>query len=137
MTMALTKKSQEQFGEALCVMGYSLVDVVHVEDEDGDLMPQFDGTVDCLYFTWDFFPPFTPFPNTSKKVAYARDVIVPKIKKWAHVPSAGLDAWTDIFSQRTLITSNQYEDLDEEADPTALRLTHSPGVYGYARTIVI
>ena len=129
VTIALTKKAQEQFGEALEEMGYSLVDVNHVHDSEGDLMPEIAADeVDSVYLTWDFYPPFTPVPNTPKKVAHGRDVIVPRVRGWVHLPSAGLDSWTEIFEGVTLNISPAGSDEEEKG----IRLTHSPGVYALA-----
>ena len=56
LRMALSRKAQADYGEALEALGYTLVEITHSEDEDGDLMPEIDGDVDGLYFTWDVFP---------------------------------------------------------------------------------
>ena len=125
LRMALSRKAQADYGGALEAMGYTLVEITHSEDEDGDLMPEIEGDVDGLYFTWDVFPSAAGTPDffkSPKKVAHARDVVVPRVKAgWVHAPSAGLDTWAEVFSASAL-----------DGTEGGIRLTHSPVVWGYA-----
>ena len=125
LRMALSRKAQADYGEALEALGYTLVEITHSEDEDGDLMPEIEGDVDGLYFTWDVFPSAAGTPDffkSPKKVAHARDVVVPRVKAgWVHAPSAGLDTWAEVFSASAL-----------DGTEGGIRLTHSPVVWGYA-----
>ena len=126
-TLALSTSMKEKLGEQLTGMGFTIVDIVY-DEETGEPKIAGDEDVDCLYWSSDIFKRPTSQLNPDEKERrkiVGREVILPRIKKWVHVPSAGLNHWVSIFSKTKLKTSKQTGE-----DVEGITLTHSAGVYG-------
>ena len=129
VTLAVTRSIRERMGARLEEMGYTLVEVTWDEDS-GE--PRLEEEVDCLFFSLDFFkavPSDLTREQHERRRAVGRDLIVPRVRHWVHVPSAGLNHWQDIFASTRLATTEQRRGEEAGADRTLI-LTHGAGVMG-------
>ena len=127
VTMAVTSSIKEKMGERLEKLGYTLVEVTWDDRDEPRLLEE----VDCLFFSLDFFkavPSDLTKEQHERRREVGRDMIVPKVRHWVHVPSAGLNHWQDIFAGTRLATTE--ERRGEAGKDGTLVLTHGAGVMG-------
>ena len=124
-TIAVSESVRDKIGDALKDMGYTVV-VVSCSSEDEPVIEE--DAVDAMFLM--SFPGIFSKPNSmlsaaerERKMVVGRDIIVPKVKQWVHVPSAGLNHVSKMFENSSFMTSGTEKD-------GAIKLTHTPGVQG-------
>ena len=124
-TIAVSESVRGKIGDVLEEMGYTVA-VVKCSSEDEPVIEE--DAVDAMFLM--SFPGIFSKPNSmlsalerERKQVVGRDNIVPKVKQWVHVPSAGLNHVSKMFEKSTFMTSGAEKD-------GAIKLTHTPGVQG-------